>query len=251
MLAIFENEKAAADAIAASPLIIDLSGAQQPATQRHRPQPSSAPQPTEQPIADKPPSENTPSSENQPESAPSEESLAEGNKMFCTIFPSNHRHDVHAGENPYHRSFRVTTQSLEVQDLVHKYGIRGEIYGGVPQMAMADCFARRKQSRPYRFQKSIMDKNQSFGGNSPMTMWKIGQARREGKNADAQAMLDRAFERYERDMESIWKVPSKAGGTKEEEFETLSLDENSDDLDAQLDFLAGPSSEENGATKEV
>lgn len=104
---------------------------------------------------------------------------------------------------------------------------------------------------PYRIQGRYMDANEELGGNSPMRMWKVGQARKEGRNADAQVILDQARERYKRDMESYWGLPLELIDKNPYREKSMSLDKDSDDLDAQLDLLVGKSGEESWERKDV
>lgn len=97
----------------------------------------------------------------------------EEGRMYCTILASEHNHEVTARENPYNRAFHLSRKSLEIQDLVHRYN--DEMRGGVPQLAMADCFARRKRPIPYRFSSEILKANEELGANSLMGMWMDGK----------------------------------------------------------------------------
>ncbi|KLJ12724.1 hypothetical protein EMPG_12279 [Blastomyces silverae] len=118
--------------------------------------------------------------------------------ILCYIEPSHHDHGVAVKQNPYHNTFLVTSNSVEVQDLLQMangYDARGRYRrGGYFQNETApfwvgyvDCFPKRKRPVPFRHQINAMQIVESLHGDSLMRLWREGREIAEKKKLASEA----------------------------------------------------------------
>ncbi|KAI5301280.1 hypothetical protein KEM56_001845 [Ascosphaera pollenicola] len=96
-----------------------------------------------------------------------------------SIAESTHMHGETILHNPFYSAFPVSTDSIEVQDLIRS----NSNYHSAPSPAFADCFTARKRSMPTRLVKIVERNNNAKGATSLMNVWKSGKEAR-GESID-------------------------------------------------------------------
>ncbi|OJD17709.1 hypothetical protein AJ78_02234 [Emergomyces pasteurianus Ep9510] len=119
--------------------------------------------------------QNIHSSDNQPQSS-----------ILCYIEPSHHDHGVAVKQNPYHNAFLLTSNSVEVQDLLQTAN-GGDDKHALKQaqatwLGHVDCFPKRKRPIPIRHQINAMRIVETLHGDSLMEMWREGREVAEKKS---------------------------------------------------------------------
>ncbi|KAI5305689.1 NAD(P)H-dependent D-xylose reductase (XR) [Ascosphaera pollenicola] len=98
-----------------------------------------------------------------------------------SITESTHMHEETIRHNPFYSTFPVSTDSIEVQDLIRS----SSNYYSAPTPAFADCFTARKRSMPTRLVKMVERYNNGKGASSLMNVWRSGkEGRRESLDVD-------------------------------------------------------------------
>ncbi|OJD16434.1 hypothetical protein ACJ73_08886 [Blastomyces percursus] len=106
--------------------------------------------------------------------------------ILCYIEPSYHDHGVAVKQNPYHNTFLVTSNSLEVQDLLQtangqdsrgRYKRDGHSQSQTAPfwVGYVDCFPKKKRPVPFRHQINAMRFAESLHGDSLMRLWREGR----------------------------------------------------------------------------
>ncbi|OAX83361.1 hypothetical protein ACJ72_02272 [Emergomyces africanus] len=149
-------------------------------------------------------------SDNQPQSS-----------ILCYIEPSHHDHGVAVKQNPYHNAFPLTSNSVEVQDLLQiasggdgspnrSDDKHASNQAPSPWLGYADCFPKKKRPIPIRHQINAMRIVETLHGDSLIEMW------REGREIAEKKSEFRAKHMEERPREGQWQPGDKDPKTGEE-----------------------------------
>ncbi|EEQ86302.2 uncharacterized protein BDCG_01422 [Blastomyces dermatitidis ER-3] len=106
--------------------------------------------------------------------------------ILCYIEPSYHDHGVAVKQNPYHNTFLITSNSVEVQDLLqtangrnargrYKRGAHSRRRTTLFWVGYVDCFPKKKRPVPFRHQINAMRFAESLHGDSLMRLWREGR----------------------------------------------------------------------------